>query len=266
MEHDVCKFIPKQDYKESIQTVHFVYETNVKSKSYKSSFYHATLITGGDGVLLTSTESIKITKGDIFFLFPNASYTIEAVSDDFMYMYISYMGIRAGEAMAKLEISSKNLLFHGFEHLIPAWKTGINLSTEVSEFSSEGILLLTFAAIGNGMPTKKDSKSKAKKTVINIKNYIDDNFREPDLSLEKISSELFYNKKYVSHIFKSEMQVGFSDYLNTVRIQHACALMEQGITSIKDIASMCGFRDALYFSKIFKQKMNVSPTRHMKNI
>lgn len=266
MEHDVCQFIPKQDSRESIHTINFVYETNVKSKTSKNSFYRMVLVTAGEGCLHSNKGVTAISRGDIFFLFPGVSYTIEAVSDVFMYMYISYTGVRAGEAMSKLEISSSNFIFHGYEHLISAWKTGINLGTEVSEFSSEGVLLLSFAAIGNGMPAERDSKSKAKKTVTNIKNYIDDNFRDPDLSLEKISSELFYNKKYVSHIFKSEMQVGFSDYVNTVRIQHACTLMEQGMDSIKDISAMCGFRDALYFSKIFKQYMGNTPTDHIKRI
>jgi len=264
MEHDICKFIPKQEYKDSIQTVHFVYETSIVSKMYKSSFYHVMIVSDGKGELKIKNQSIEVDRGDVFFLFPNVECTLTALTNDFRYMYIAFMGIRAGNAMHKLEISSSNFLFHDFDHLIPTWKTGINLGTEVSEFSSEGILLITFAAIGNGLPDEKDSKSKAKKTAVNIKNYIDDNFCDSDLSLEKISSELFYNKKYVSHIFKSEMQMGFSDYLNIVRIQHACTLIEQGMTSIKDIAAMCGFRDALYFSKMFKQKTKQTPSGYIK--
>ena len=47
--------------------------------------------------------------------------------------------------------------------------------------------------------------------------------------------------------------------LNTVRIQHACTLIEQGFTSVSDIASCCGYADPEYFSKVFRGKMGVSP-------
>lgn len=265
MEHDVCKFIPVKEIKESIHTLHFVYETSVRNKSVKNNFYTMGIVADGEGVLHMPSNDAELVRGDIFFLFPNAQYTIEAVSDDFKYMYITYMGIRAGEAMERLRISRDNFLFHGFEHLVSTWKTGVNLGNEVSQFSSEGVLLMSFAAIGNGTLPADDNKAGTLKTVTNIKNYIDDNFSDPDLSLEKISSELFYNKKYVSHIFKTEMQTGFSDYVNTVRIQHACAMMKGGMTSVKDIAAICGFRDALYFSKIFKQRMKMTPTEYIKN-
>ena len=59
---------------------------------------------------------------------------------------------------------------------------------------------------------------------------------------------------------------GITEYLNTVRIQQACALMEQGFTSIKDIALLCGYKDPLYFSRVFKKEMKVSPREHLAEI
>lgn len=264
---DICRFIPKQDSKESVHTVHFVHEANMKCCSdTENTMYRMELVCGGEGYLRLNGLTFKIVKGDIFFLFPNVPYVIEAVTDDFKYMYISYMGVRAGVIMDRIKISGKNFLFHGFERLIPAWQIGLSVDNSVSDLSSEGILLLTFSAICNDFLEVDDKERKLKSTVAHIKKYIDDNFSDPELSLEKIGVDLFYNKKYVSHVFKNEMKLGFSDYLNTVRIQRACTLMEQGMTSVKDIAAMCGFRDALYFSKIFKKKMAKSPKEHISSL
>ena len=52
-------------------------------------------------------------------------------------------------------------------------------------------------------------------------------------------------------------------YINTIRIQYACSLPEQGITSVKDISTMCGYSDSLYFSKVFKRKMGLSPKEYI---
>ena len=57
--------------------------------------------------------------------------------------------------------------------------------------------------------------------------------------------------------------MGIAKYLNTIRIQQACMLMEQGVTSIRDLALSCGFKDPLYFSKVFKGKMKVSPKSYI---
>ncbi len=261
---DICRFIEKQGSDESVHTVNFVREVNVRSCSDKNTTYRMELVSEGEGYLHVGGMTVRITRGDMFFLFPNVPYVIESITDDFKYMYISYVGVRAGEIMDKLKISGKNFLFHGYEGLIPAWEIGLAAINEVSNLSSEGILLLSFAAMGKEkMTADEDKERKVRKTVAQIKKYIDDNFSVSDLSLEKISTELFYNKKYISYIFKREMHLGVSDYLNTVRIQHACTLMEQGMTSVKDIALMCGFRDALYFSRVFKQKMMLTPTEHI---
>ena len=99
-----------------------------------------------------------------------------------------------------------------------------------------------------------------------IKKYIDDNFSDADFSIDKMGSELSYNKKYISRVFKKEIRIGITEYLNTVRIQQACALMEQGFTSIKDIALLCGYKDPLYFSRVFKKEMKVSPREHLAEI
>ena len=62
------------------------------------------------------------------------------------------------------------------------------------------------------------------------------------------------------------MHINITEYLNITRIHHACTLMEQGFTCVKDIAFLCGYKDSLYFSRVFKKEMCVSPREHMAEI
>ena len=101
------------------------------------------------------------------------------------------------------------------------------------------------------------------KTFLIIKKYIDDNFTSCDLSLNCISKELLYNPKYISGLFKKKMNIGLVEYINTIRIQYACTLISQGFTSVKELAVLSGYKDALYFSKVFKKKMGVSPKQYI---
>ena len=71
-------------------------------------------------------------------------------------------------------------------------------------------------------------------------------------------------KNVLSFIFKKHIGIGIIEYLNIIRIQNACTMMEQGFTSVSDIADWCGFSDGNYFSKKFKERMGVLPTQYIK--
>ena len=96
-----------------------------------------------------------------------------------------------------------------------------------------------------------------------IKTYVDAHFTEPELSLDQVGAACGYHPKYVSAVFKSAYGIGFSDHLNTLRIGRACAMMEQGVTGIKSIALLCGYRDPLYFSKLFRARMGMTPRAYI---
>lgn len=63
--------------------------------------------------------------------------------------------------------------------------------------------------------------------------------------------------KYVSIAFKVQVNVGFNQNLNTVRILNACSLTVEGFICIKE-AHKYGFTDQTYFYKIFKKFNSVT--------
>lgn len=94
-------------------------------------------------------------------------------------------------------------------------------------------------------------KSNESDTLPSIKN-VDESFTDLALSLLQISRKYLYNAKYISSAFKKKYKVGLNQYITTLRIQYACTLIEQGFTSVESIASLCGYSEPLYFSKVFK--------------
>ena len=263
MKNSICRFIPKNNDLDSIHTINFVLETKHQeyTKPSAKAEYKMIYAAKGEGIFHTDTKQHKITAGDLFFCLPGVPYSIESGAD-FEYMYITFVGIRANMLMDRLGINRNNFIFHNYSEIFDFWNSSINVRTEVSDLRSESVLMYTFSVMGERIITQSGEK-KITNTVSLIKKYIDDNFADSDFSLEKISTELSYNKKYISTVFKENFKIGISEYINTLRIQHACELMEQELTSIKDIAYLCGFTDASYFSKLFKTKMGISPSEHI---
>jgi len=264
LSQNICHFIPFHKDSLSIHTINFVYETEpqIYGSLQTESVYKMHYVCSGQGVLHTTGKITTLKEGDIFFTFPASPFRIES-GENFTYMYISFIGSRGNMIMDKLKVSQKNFLFSDCQRVYHLWKEALHVHPNLSDLMSESVLLYTFSVIGEDLIPPKPAP-KSNDVVKRIKKCIDDNYTCPDFSIEHISRELSYNKKYISHIFKKEMGISIIEYVNTIRIQTACTMMEQNFTSVSDIAARCGYSDPQYFSRIFRQKMGVSPMAYIK--
>lgn len=264
MENNICRFLPNNGELHDINILNFVYEK--KEQKYDKlkcdAMYKMHLVLNGHGRIHVLGASYELEKDDVFFTFPSMSYAIES-EDDFEYMYISYIGLRANVLMDKINISKKNFLFRSVSGLIPIWKESIVNDNLILNLRCEGILLYSFSILGE---QKKRNEEGDSNIVLMIKKYIDENFSNSSLCLESISEKCAYNKKYISTLFKKKFNIGIAQYISMLRIQHACTLMEQGFTSVKDIAFLCGFSEPFYFSTVFKSRMGISPRDYIQTI
>lgn len=80
-----------------------------------------------------------------------------------------------------------------------------------------------------------------------------------DLSLKSLSGILSVNASHLSSLFKKEVGVSLTAYVNNKRIRHAQKLLLITDIPIKDIAQQCGFSDIHYFSRLFKQIAGMTP-------
>lgn len=91
--------------------------------------------------------------------------------------------------------------------------------------------------------------------------FINKNFKEK-ISLKDIEANLHVNPSYFSTLFKSEMGVTFTDYLNSLKIEYACSLLVNSNMSIIDISLAAGFDDQSYFTKVFRKAKGTTPKHY----
>lgn len=85
-----------------------------------------------------------------------------------------------------------------------------------------------------------------------------------DISIKWIASKLYMNPSYLGQIFKKEIGVSFTEYVNRLRIEKAKELLLQSHLKIFEITQEVGFSDAHYFLKIFKKYTGSSPSDYRK--
>ncbi|PWM48193.1 MAG: hypothetical protein DBX39_06455 [Bacillota bacterium] len=94
--------------------------------------------------------------------------------------------------------------------------------------------------------------------------YINAHYFE-DLNLDILAQNVFVSSYYLSHLFRREMGVTFSDYLTKVRVSRAKELLMEG-RSVEDVSGCVGYRDGNYFIKIFKKYVGVTPSKYRKSV
>ena len=89
--------------------------------------------------------------------------------------------------------------------------------------------------------------------------YVQKNFAS-SVTLYDLAHMFSVSPEHFSRMFKKETGLGFSKYLNSLRLQHAEKLLKTSEkNSITKIAESCGFEDSNYFSKKFKEMYGISP-------
>ncbi|WP_028553128.1 helix-turn-helix domain-containing protein [Paenibacillus sp. UNC451MF] len=100
--------------------------------------------------------------------------------------------------------------------------------------------------------------------MLRVKEYLNEHYANPELSLTYLSDEFELNAKYLSQMFKEEFGVNFLDYLGNVRIQQAKRLLLESGESIQEIGVQVGYPNVRSFMRVFKKLTGVTPGEYRK--
>lgn len=95
-----------------------------------------------------------------------------------------------------------------------------------------------------------------------IEHHIINHYSDCDYKLDDYLESLPFSCDYLRKLFQKEFGVTPHQYLNNKRLQIAAETLSNCSDTVADIAVMCGFRDPLYFSRMFKKKYGVSPSHY----
>ena len=256
---NICKFIPETSVDKL--TIHsFILESDPESMSLKHTLQHnrAILVKQGKGTFSFDNTNIEFSPGTIVFGFEGELFST-TTDNSCEYMYISFSGARSDTLFRRFGITRSNRYFPKSDGLVPLWQDSLSRASEDNiDLAAESVLLYTFSRFSGESSEKHD--------IINqIIEFTEANFTNSDLSLSHLAEKFSYNPKYISHIFKSKVGIGYSEYLRNLRIKYAISLLDHGIDSIKNIAILSGFSDPLYFSSVFKKTIGQSPNEYKLN-
>lgn len=99
-----------------------------------------------------------------------------------------------------------------------------------------------------------------------IYNFILDNIDDYNLNADMIAEELGINKKQLYARVGEALTISVHEMIKNLRLLKAHELIKKGnITTIKELSISVGYRDAGYFTKLFKQEMDIDLNKEMSN-
>ncbi len=110
------------------------------------------------------------------------------------------------------------------------------------------------------MSQERDNTTK--KVILEAKQYIQEHYQNPDLSVEAMCRQLHMSPAYFSTVFKKETGQTYINYLTEIRLEKAVELLNTTKDKTYVIAQKVGYQEQNYFSYVFKKRFGVSPTRY----
>ena len=259
MNNNICKYSIMQS--SDLVCHKFIYETTDIMKDSATSEHHILgIVTKGSGTVTINGDASVIQTGDLFLICKGDVFSV-CGENSLEYSYIAYLGRRADELIERMGMLREERVIPAPEGMADFWMECLKKSDNGNlDLFSEAVLLYTFAHI-DSLPV--DDKTDV---VSKIMTYTADNYTDPYLSLAGMAVDLGYDAKYLSHQFVRKKGIPYTAYLRSLRIKHSIFLFEQGMLSVKNVAIMSGFSDALYFSKVFKQEIGVTPKEYISSL
>lgn len=145
--------------------------------------------------------------------------------------------------------------------LYQAFLTEVQLQT-----SKEDIVTCTkrfFNGYWNSMmsDTIQSASEKGSSAIIE---YIQNNFMDPDLTINQIADVFHLNSSYLCRIFKADTGLTIKKYILDYRLDHATKLLLYTNNSISNIAEKSGFTTVHGFRKAFHNQYYIGPSEYRK--
>ena len=110
---------------------------------------------------------------------------------------------------------------------------------------------------------RTDSKNDLPKQIVE---YINQHYDDPGFYMTSLADAFGISDKTIARAIKSYLHIGFSEYLEQLRLQKARLLLENPEMSVRMVAQESGFGSENTFYKAFRRIYEVSPSAYRDNL
>lgn len=237
--------------------------------------YHVELVRmiDGEADCYADARKYRLHSGEFFISFPNQIHSYESFGrEKFDIILLSPEALSEFSSIFERNLPKSaiitpdpqcDMLNPLMDMLVESVKEA-KAGKKFAEEKQKGCLLAFFSELlrHTELYGPESAELSALKTVVD---YCSRNYTN-ELSLDLLSKELHMSKYYISHIFGSKLNMGFNDYVNSLRISKACILLAREGLSMTEISAAVGFTTIRTFNRAFLRHTGLSPSDYRKKL
>lgn len=248
----------RRNHKAALQVncVGMVASSDFYCKSVRKDFYYIYVV---KGKMVMKEQTVNA--GEVLIYEPGYAYEYHNEGET-IYYWVHYTGFRSsgltaatiGTPNKKIQIGIHKEIIQCFRKMFQEFIIHDALAENVSNCLLEEILLLTARYAG---------QKKNQTAPIQALEYIHGHFREK-IDVDALAKLEHMSATSFRIVFREHTGLSPNEYIIAQRISYACRLIAQINLNISEIAGESGYRDQYYFSRLFKNRMGMSPSRYRK--
>ena len=214
---------------------------------------------------MLNENGMTLYPGDIIVIPPDTPWKFECSGEVIYFYCVHFTGSEAKNILneygielfpKKNKTSLDNEIPRRFHRLFDGFSKKDRFKNRDLACFLEGILIETSRAIER----EQFEKAVLSKAIRYINDFYTTTISIPSLAkMENMCVSLF------NATFKKTLGITPTKYIIKLRMQYAIELLENGDMPINEIATMCGYKDANFFIRVFKKAMGKSPLAYRKS-
>ncbi|NRD77946.1 AraC family transcriptional regulator [Bacillus sp. BRMEA1] len=241
-----------------------------KFPAHFHEYYVIGFIEEGQRYLVCKGEEYIINPGDLLLFNPYDTHSCEQIDGK----TLDYRCINVKpEVMKKavLEINGnenlpyfkQSVVYHS-ESVSNLRELHLKISDGGSAFKKEELFLYLLEELiqSHSELTILSSSSETSHEIKLVCNYLEENYTKM-ITLNDLSNITGWSKYRLLRSFTKQKGISPYSYLETIRINHAKKLLEQGVKPI-EVTFLTGFSDQSHLTKFFKRLVGLTPKQYMR--
>lgn len=253
------------------------------------NFYELNIVMSGNGKHFLNNSTFHITSGDIFIMPPNVSHGYDFDSKTYSIFHLLFNkqffvkyetllnNLTGYQILFNIDphIRRQDSLVNNFLHinitenynLVRIFDELVSLRKEKkenTESKKEYLTLYVIAKLCEMIEEEKIAYSGNNRYLFDLLKsveYIYSNFGSK-IELETLYSISCMSRSSYLRYFKKIFNSTPIDFIRDYRLRQAKSMLKHTNNSLTQIASDCGFCDSAHFSRLFKEKYQVSPLKY----
>jgi signal transduction histidine kinase/DNA-binding response OmpR family regulator len=148
------------------------------------------------------------------------------------------------------------------DYIVKPFDAGELRVRAVNLVQSRQLLRERFAVSISIQPSEIAASSLDQEFLTNALDFVESKLDDPSLNIDTLALHLKVSRTNLNRKFRALLNKSSNQFIQSIRLQRAAALLCSGEFTAAEITHQCGFSSQTYFTKLFKTKFGTTPAKY----